>query len=57
MIEIHIDNKDNENKISYYEMMSFLCDSIDNIEKNSKEDLKKRVMDFYKSDKLFNYLL
>jgi len=57
LIELHIENKDNENKISYYEMMSFLCNSLNNFEKNSKDDLKKKILEYHKSEKLFNYSL
>lgn len=55
LVELHIDNKDNENKISYYEMMNFLCDALSSNEKASKDELKKKFMDSYNSDKLFQY--
>ena len=55
LIETHITNKDNEHKISYYEMMNFMCDALISNEKSSKEELKKRVIECYKSDKLFQY--
>lgn len=55
LIEFHIDDKDNEEKISYYEILNFLCDSLKKIEKNSKENFRKKIIEFYQADKLFNY--
>lgn len=57
LIETHIENKDNENKISYYEMMNFLCDAHVSADKGFKEEMKKKVIDCYKNDKLFHYSL
>lgn len=56
MIEIHIENKNNENKISYYEMMDSICDFLVQYEKNCKEEFKNKViLEFSKNEKIFNY--
>lgn len=55
MIEIHIENKDNQNKISYYEMMDNLCDFLIRHEKHTKEEFVGKIAEFYKSEKIFNF--
>lgn len=55
MIEIHIENKDNQNKISYYEMMDNLCDFLALHEKRVKEEFHVKIAEFYKSEKIFNF--
>lgn len=55
MIEIHIENKDNQNKISYYEMMDNLCDFLALHEKRVKEEFHVKIAEFYKNEKIFNF--